>query len=189
VEPVTLRTARLELSLPRPDDVDAIYEACQDPDIQRYTPVPSPYERQHAEAFVNRVPEDWEAGQHLTWVIREGETLVGTIGLYRIDGRGTGELGYWIAPGSRGGGRLREAAEAVIDWGFSPTGTDLTRIEWRAVVGNVASARVARALGFRYEGTLRGALVNARKDRDDGWIAGLLRDDDRMPHPWPVLDD
>ena len=85
MEPVVLRTPRLELSLPREDDVDLIHAACQDADIQRYTPVPVPYEREHAAAFVERIPRDWEAGQHLTWIIRESGRLVGTIVFYRVD--------------------------------------------------------------------------------------------------------
>lgn len=187
MDPVILRTPRLALTLPAAGDVDALFEACQDADIQRFTPIPSPYRRSDAEAFVERVPRDWESGVHLTWVIREGERLIGTIGFYRVDGKGSGEIGYWIAPDARGGGYLREAAQTVIDWGFAPDGLGLVRIEWRAVAGNVASARAARALGFRYEGLLRQALVGPR-GRDDGWIAGLLATDDRMPHPWPVLD-
>lgn len=63
----------------------------------------------------------------------------------------------------------------------------LSRIEWRAVVGNTGSARVARALGFRYEGMLRQALAGP-SHRDDAWIAGLLPGDDRTPVAWPVLD-
>ncbi|WP_194397735.1 GNAT family N-acetyltransferase [Microbacterium atlanticum] len=188
MEPVTLRTRRLELTLPVADDVDAIHQACQDADIQRYTPVPIPYEREHAVAFVERIPRDWETGQHLTWVMRETGRLVGTIGFYRVDGRGAAEIGYWMAPWARGGGKLREAADAVIAWGFAPEGLGLHRIEWRAVVGNVASAKLARTLGFRYEGLLRGALTGAH-GRDDGWIAGLLASDDRRPQPWPVLED
>ncbi|WP_127819855.1 GNAT family N-acetyltransferase [Microbacterium sp. CPCC 204701] len=187
MEPVTLRTERLELSLPVEDDIDAIYEACQDAETQRYTTVPSPYERKHAEEFVPKVAADWQAGTHLTWAMREGSEFAGMIGLYRIDGRGSGELGYWVSPWSRRRGLLVEAARTVIDWGFAADGLALDRIEWRAVVGNIGSARAARTLGFRYEGTLRQALVDSH-GRDDGWIAGLLAADDRTPHPWPVLD-
>jgi RimJ/RimL family protein N-acetyltransferase len=187
VEPVVLRTARLELSRPLESDVDAIFEACQDPDTQRYTTVPSPYERRHAEEFVPRVAAQWESGEHLTWAAREADTLAGMIGLYRVSA-GAAELGYWMSPWSRGRGLLTEAARAVIDWGFAPDGLDLARIEWRAVVGNVGSARAARTLGFRYEGLLRQGLGGPGA-RDDGWIAGLLRDDDRMPQPWAVLGD
>lgn len=188
MEPVVLRTARLELSLPGEADVDAIYEACQDPEIQRFTPVPSPYERGHAEEFVARVSADWQSGANVSWAMREGSVLAGMIGLYRLDGRGSGELGYWVSPWSRHRGLLVEAAAAVIDWALATDGLSLVRLEWRAVVGNVGSARAARALGFQYEGTLRQALVDSKR-RDDGWIAGLLATDERMPRSWPVLED
>lgn len=186
MEPVTLRTARLELSPPTVDDVDAIFEACQDPEIQRYTTVPSPYLREHAEGFIDKVAAWWADGSETVWAMRDADGLAGMIGLHRL-AAGSGEIGYWVTPRARGRGYLTEAGRAVIDWGFSEDGLALQRIEWRAVVGNVASARTARTLGFRYEGLLRQALVSGR-GRDDGWVAGLLRDDDRTPQPWPVLE-
>ncbi len=182
-----LRTPRLTLSVPTEADVDAIFEACQDAAIQRYTTVPSPYQRSDAEGFVPFARTRWTEGVEATWAIRDGDTLAGMIGIHRLSLGGTGEIGYWMAPGSRGRGLLAEAARATVDWGFDLEGPALQRIEWRAVVGNVGSARVARALGFRFEGTLRGALSNSF-GRDDAWIAGLLPGDDRMPQPWPVLD-
>jgi len=188
VKPVVLRTERLTLSVPTDADVDGICEACQDAAIQRYTTVPSPYERRHAEGFIPFAQSRWTEGIEATWAIREGETLAGMVGVHRIAAGGSGEIGYWMAPGSRERGLLTEACRAVIDWGFSASGPALARIEWRAVVGNIASARVARTLGFHYEGVLRQALANAF-GRDDAWIAGLLPDDDRMPQTWPVLED
>ena len=188
MQPVVLRTERLTLSVPTEADVDAIFEACQDAEIQRYTTVPSPYERQHAEGFIPFAQGRWADGVEATWAIREGDTLAGMVGLHGITLGGAGELGYWMAAPSRRRGLLTEAARAVIDWGFSLDGAALQRIEWRAVVGNLGSARTARTLGFRYEGVLRRALANSF-GRDDGWIAGLLHTDDRMPQPWPVLED
>ncbi|GAA1862752.1 GNAT family N-acetyltransferase [Microbacterium koreense] len=187
MKPVTLRTERLVLALPVAADVDAIVEACQDPDTQRYTTVPSPYERRHAEEFVAHAADEWAAGTNLTWAMHEGDSLAGMLGIHRVNGRGDGELGYWLSPWARGRGLLREGARAVIDWGFSGDGANLARLEWLAVTGNIASARGARALGFRYEGLRRRALTNP-EGRDDAWSAALLRDDDRMPQPWPVLD-
>jgi RimJ/RimL family protein N-acetyltransferase len=187
VDAVTLSTDRLELSPPTGDDIDAIVEACQDPGIVRYTPVPSPYGRHDAVEFVARVAADWASGAHLTWGVRLEGRLAGMMGVYRL-GTGSGELGYWTGPAFRGRGVAAEASKAVIDWAFAPYGLSLARLEWRAVVGNVASARAARARGFRYEGTLRQALVSPR-GRDDGWVAGLVAGDDRTPHPWPVLED
>ncbi|WP_438353613.1 GNAT family N-acetyltransferase [Microbacterium sp. CJ88] len=187
MEAVTLRTARLELSPPTAADVDAIVAACQDPGIVRYTPVPSPYHRSDAEQFVAKVAADWISNEHVTWAVRLDGAVAGMMGVYRL-GTGSGELGYWTGPAFRGRGVVAEASRAVVDWAFALDGLALARLEWRAVVGNVASARAARAQGFRYEGLLRQALTSPR-GRDDAWIAGLLSGDDRTPQPWPVLGD
>jgi RimJ/RimL family protein N-acetyltransferase len=187
MEPDVLHTPRLVLSTPTADDSDAIHAACQDADIQRFTTVPSPYLREHAEGFISLVAEHWASGAEATWAIRHEDALVGMIGLARIPSGGP-EIGYWVARRARGNGLLTEAARAVIDWGFSPERPAIERIEWRAVVGNIASARAARALGFRYEGMLRKALANSF-GRTDAWIGGLLRDDDRAPQAWSVLGD
>ncbi len=185
MQPVTLRTQRLELSIPTDGDVDAIFAACQDELIQRFTTVPSPYERSHAEGFVRKAAGWWDAGTEATWAVRHDGRLIGMIGLHRL-AAGSGELGYWMTADARGRGLVVEAARAVLDWGFSPDGLGLVRIEWRAVAENPASHRVAQRLGFRYEGRQRSALVNGAGIRSDGLVAGLLAGDDRAPQAWPA---
>jgi len=184
VEPVVLRTARLELSAPTAADAEAIAEAAQDPDIRRYTRLPWPYEVSHAVEFAKIARRGWTEGTEPTWAIRAPE-LAGMIGLNRIDG-GAAEIGYWLAASARRRGYATEAARAVVDWGLDPDGLGLQRIEWLAIVGNTASAAVARGLGFRYEGLLRGGVETPR-GRHDGWIAGLLAGDARTAQPWPAL--
>ena len=187
MEPVTLRTPRLELSIPTDFDVDAITIAAQDPEVPRWTTLPSPYERSHAEDFVDRAGEWWHTGTELTWAIRTGGSWIGMMGLHGAQPGGAAEIGFWMAASARGHGYVTEAARAVIDFGFAePLG--LARIQWRAVVGNLASARTARSLGFRYEGLLRQGLSDVR-GRHDGWIAALLPTDDRAPQTWPILAD
>jgi RimJ/RimL family protein N-acetyltransferase len=71
VEPVELHTERLVLSTPVAADIDAITAACQDPLIQRWTTVPSPYTRTDAENFVNAfVTAGWQSATTRTWAIR-----------------------------------------------------------------------------------------------------------------------
>lgn len=183
MEPQVLRTVRLELSPPRDDDVDAIHAACQDAAIQRFTTVPAPYLLADAASFVELAARGWAEGSQANWAIRLDDRLVGMVGLARLPSGGP-ELGYWIAPDVRGRGLATEAARAVIEWGFSAERPAVQRIEWRAVVGNVGSARVARSLGFRYEGLLRRAHLNPL-GRADLWIGGRLRGDDPEPVPWP----
>lgn len=188
MEPVTLTTERLVLRTPTMADAAAIEAACQDPEIPRWTTVPSPYAREDAEGYIRLIGEWWEDGSQTIWCAYRGDELVASIGLHHIvehPSGGHAELGYWVTAQARGNGYLTEAARAVIDWGFAELG--LARIRWQAVVGNIPSARSARALGFRYEGLQRQALTSPR-GRDDGWMAGLLATDDRTPVDWPVLD-
>jgi len=188
MEPVALHTARLELSVPTTDDIDAITAACQDPEIPRWTVVPSPYGVDDARTFIDLVATGWEQGEESVWAIRRHAALIGMIGLHDVRENAAGgqaEIGFWLVGDARRRGFVSEAAGAVIDWGFSRRG--LARIEWRAVAGNAPSAAAARALGFQYEGLLRQAHSSPR-GRADAWVAGLLRTDDRFPRPWPVLD-
>lgn len=185
MEPPVLRTARLELSAPGDDDVAAIHAECQDAAIQRLTTVPSPYLPADAETFVDLTRAWWVEGSEATWAIRLERRLVGMVGLAKLPSGGP-EIGYWVSSRVRGHGIATEATRAVVDWGFAPERPAIERIEWRAVVGNTGSARVALSLGFRYEGLLRRAHVNSL-GRSDLWIGGLLRDDDRAPVPWAVL--
>lgn len=184
--PVILHTARLELSAPTASDAEAIYEACQDPAIAHFTTVPAPYPREYADDFVTQAAARWEELSHATWAIRLDGALAGMIGLHDLQETGSAELGFWVSAPARGRSVAREASEAVIDWGFSTDALALVRLQWRAAVGNAASARTAQALGFRFEGTLRRALRNGHGERSDGWVASLLATDDRTPQEWPI---
>ncbi|MDU0325484.1 GNAT family N-acetyltransferase [Microbacterium sp. KSW2-21] len=185
MEPEILRTARLELSAPRESDVAAIHAECQDGAIQRFTTVPSPYLPADAETFVELTRTWWAEGSEATWAIRLEGRLVGMVGLAKLSSGGP-EIGYWVSSSVRGQGLATEAVRAVVGWGFAAERPAVQRIEWRAVVGNAGSARVAQTVGFRYEGLLRQAGANSL-GRSDMWVGGLLRSDDRDPQPWPVL--
>lgn len=189
MEPVTLRTERLTLRAPAAADVDAITAACQDPEIPRWTTVPSPYTREHGESFVQLVAQWWADDSQAIWAIFHDDALVGVVGLHHITAHpsgGSAELGFWATADSRGHGFMVEASHAVIDWAFAEL--KLARIRWQAVAGNIPSARTARALGFRYEGLTRQGLTSPR-GRDDGWVAGLLPGDDRTPVDWAIPID
>lgn len=174
------------LSAPVVTDVDAIADACRDPEIVRWTPLPAPYERSDAEWFVDEAARRSTADEGFEWAIRHDDRLIGMISLSRR-APGAAEIGFWTAPAARGNGFLREAAEAVLAHGFEPRGLALDRIEWNAAVGNLASARAARALGFRFEGVRRSAFATPR-GRFDAWSAARLFSDDPRPVRWSVLD-
>ncbi|KHL01406.1 GNAT family N-acetyltransferase [Sinomonas humi] len=179
--PNVLESVRLTLSAPNEGDETAIFEACQDPAIARFVPIPSPYERSDAGRFIHYAAAAWESGQELTWSIRSQGALVGMTSLRLNDDEAA--IGYWIRAGARGRGYAKEAVSVVLDFGFAREGLNLARVEWRAAVGNTASARVAESLGFSYEGTLRQG-IQLTSGRHDCWIAGLLSQDERKPSSW-----
>ena len=188
MEPVVLRSARLTLSTPTADDVDAITSCCQDEAVQAWTTVPSPYKRADAEHYVGEVvTTGWAAGTSCTWGIRMGDntTLIGMINCFGIADRG-GEIGFWLSKFARGGGVMSEAVDLVCDFAFAVDGLALQRVQWHARTGNAASATVARRAGFQFEGTAR-LGGSQRGVRADSWSAALLSTDERRPADgWPA---
>ena len=160
-------------------DIDQVHLACQDPQTQRWTTVPSPYTRADAEQYVASSGERWSAGTPSFAVTdATGQRILGSLGFVAPPFRSVVEIGFWISPWSRGQGVAARATGAICDWAFDTLG--LHRVEWQAEVGNDASRRVAEKSGFTFEGTLRGRGVH-KSGPVDLWIAGLLSTD---PRPW-----
>lgn len=173
--PVELRGDGLLLRVPQPGDVPAVAAACRDPQTQRWTTVPVPYTEEHAVSFVeDYAASGWAGGTLAVFAITEGDgRYAGAVDL-RLDGTGMGEVGYAVAPWSRGRGVASAALRLVCRWGFESLA--LARIEWWAHVGNLASRRTAERVGFVVEGTCRQRLL-ARGERRDAWVGGLLPED------------
>lgn len=190
MRPQILSDGTVWLSVPGEQDIDVIARTCRHSSIGEWTTVPVPYHRSDAAAFVHTVvPKGW-AARNPTWAVRlvDAGPVIGMVSLQRrrVDGDAA-EIGYWLAPGSRGRGLMTRAVLMACEFAFAPGGMRLDRVEWRAFVGNHASASVARRAGFRYEGLLRGGGLQRGRRRDE-WIAGRLRGDSaRGPLPaWPA---
>jgi RimJ/RimL family protein N-acetyltransferase len=173
----------------RDSDVSAIAAACQDPEIGRWTRVPSPYRETDARAFllerydaIHRRrsapfaivappsaevqpdgPDDWRPVPG---------TLLGSIALMRPAWEhARAEVGYWLARDARGRGHATRAVRLICAWGFATL--ELERITLFAATGNLASQRVAERAGFRREALLRSYIRN-RALRHDAVAYGLL---------------
>ena len=192
-----LTDGTVTLSPPGPHDVDAITAACQDADVAAWTTVPSPYGTAHARDFVAQVATAWqlvrstppgELRSEATWAVRDGDVsgvALGMVGL-RVEGDGSAEVGYWLAPGARGRGLMTRAVRLALGFGLADDGLALDRVTWSAFVGNWGSWAVAWRCGFRFEGQVRGHCVQ-RGERRDAWVATLLRGDPLEPAaPWPA---
>jgi RimJ/RimL family protein N-acetyltransferase len=149
MQPVVIRTPRLHLDLPVPGDAEAVTAYCQDPIFERWLTTPWPYTSADAEAFLGtHVPEAWRLGTELTWAIRAhgGGLLLGVVSVREAQN----EIGFWMGAEHRGAGLMSEAAAAVAAWVLAGGIPGATTVFWRAAEGNIASAQVARAAGFRH---------------------------------------
>jgi RimJ/RimL family protein N-acetyltransferase len=156
VELPTLAGDGLVLRPMRANDVDAVVEACADPEIVRWTLVPSPYTRADGEGYL----------AHSAQVAREGTSanllafdpagrLLGSFSLMGIDrDRRVAEIGYWVAAGARRRGVATRAVRLLADWGFETL--ELEAIEILCHEDNLASRAVAARAGFTPTGERRG---------------------------------
>lgn len=133
-------------------DIPALAELYEDPEIDRWTPVPSPFDESAALAYLAgaRKARAEERGVHLA-VTADGGTPLGEVLFFRGDPEGRDvELAYGIGSPYR---RRGLASRAVLVVGEHmhrrrATGRVLLRIE----ADNAASAAVARSAGFRLTG-------------------------------------
>ncbi|PWV77935.1 RimJ/RimL family protein N-acetyltransferase [Nocardia neocaledoniensis] len=173
----TLTDGTVWLTRPGAPDIDRIVECCQDPEIVRWTTIPSPYGRAEAEQFLDLVvAPGWAAGIPV-WAIRTAldGPVEGMLGLHDR-GPGVHEIGFWLTPSHRGRGLMTRAITLACDFAFAPDGLGVARLTWRAMVGNHASAAAVRRTGFHYEGLARQGGLQ-RGTRVDEWHAARLATD------------
>jgi RimJ/RimL family protein N-acetyltransferase len=170
----TLPAGPVTLRAPAERDRRPMVVAYTDPEIIRWFGVPDPYFDADARRYIQRdAPQEWARGAEAIFVVAApGDTYAGSIDL-RVSAHdpAAGEIGYLIAPQARGRGYATAAVRALTTWGFAELG--LSRIQWRAEVGNAASWRVAEKAGFTMEGKLRAAHAE-NGTRRDCWIGSLI---------------
>jgi len=171
--------AELRLRPHRIEDVEAILEQCTDPLTQRWSKVPSPYLRMHAEEFVRTRPVEWAAGVRLSFAVEYRGRFAGSVALRPADPLGAAaEVGFGLAPWARGRGLATRAVRLLLQWGFDLLPLQLVR--WDAIEGNWASRRVAWSLGFAITGPMPAALVQRGEPRS-AWSGSLAAGEPMRP--------
>ncbi|WP_216324868.1 GNAT family N-acetyltransferase [Deinococcus aestuarii] len=176
--PTEVRTPRLLLRAPSPEDAPALHAAVQTslPELRRWMVwAQEPPDLPGTVENLREVAVRFETRENLRYHVwnAEGTELVGSSGYHALDWRvPKGEIGYWISTAHAGRGYATEVARALTDLGLRPPGEGglgFRRIEIRADARNDRSARIPRALGY----TLDATLVNDAVAADD---PGQLRD-------------
>jgi RimJ/RimL family protein N-acetyltransferase len=128
----------------------------RDPEVQRFTYVPSPwvdgFEHRWLEGY-DRAREDGTRAGFAIVDQRDGR-FVGLAALVTIDRDAQeAEAGYIVSPEARGRGVAVRALRLLSDWALDEL--ELERLELRITAENTASIRVAERCGFLRDGVLR----------------------------------
>jgi RimJ/RimL family protein N-acetyltransferase len=147
--PIALSGNGVHLREWRPDDIDALVELLDDPDIARFTPMTSPFDLEAAEAYLARARQGRMSGQRIQLAITaDGAAPLGEVLLFGVDaGLHEAELGYLVGARHRRRGLASGALSLLI--GYARSTLALERLLLRIDPANTASVAVARRAGFR----------------------------------------
>jgi len=162
---------------PTEADAEGVREYCQDPEVGRWTVVPSPYSLADARAWIASAasgPAGGERAEFLMVSAGDGRPL-GSCGLPRIDWPDLcAEIGYLVAAPARRRGIGTRAIRLLSRWALDELG--LERIEILVHPANEPSRGLARAAGFTEEGLLR-SYRDRKGVREDRVVHSLIRGD------------
>jgi RimJ/RimL family protein N-acetyltransferase len=136
-------------------DVPALLALKDDPDIIRFTRVPTVVDEEFVRGWIGRYEAGWGDGSCAGFSVRGTDGgFLGFAALVDIDlEQSEGELGYMTAAAARGRGVAVRAVNLLTRWAFDELG--LLRVELRIDVENAPSERVAERAGYRRDGVLR----------------------------------
>lgn len=167
-------------------DVEAWFRGRTDPEFRRWnTPLRITTDLDSARDSLSTAAEHTKDGTSAAYCVTDAVTgaALGHVGVNVINRvMSSARVGYWVLPEARGRRVATHALALAARFAFSELG--LHRLELDHAVGHEPSCRIAERCGFRYEGTLRGAMWEAgRHDayRDMHLHARLATDPDVNP--------
>lgn len=146
-------------------------DLANDPDIARFTTLPSPFTLDDARSFLDACAQ--KVGSEDFLVIAVDEELVGMIALADLAGSNRSvEIAFWMGAPYRGEGYTGEALDLLISYLFEEAGIE--RVWAQSAVSNEAAHRLLERRRFVHEGVMR-SHMQVRGVRHDVVIYGLLR--------------
>ena len=136
----------------RDEDLEDLVELLDEPDIARWTPMPSPFDLEAGVAYLKRARQSRATGQRIQLAITlDGGKPVGEMLLFGLDaGLREAELGYLVGAAHRRRGFASVALSLLSGYARSTLG--LHRLLLRIDAANTASCAVARRCGYRLTG-------------------------------------
>ena len=147
--PPTLETRRLQLRLPREDDLDNIYALGSSPRVMRFITLGRTQSRAEAEEDLQkRMATNGDPLGY--WITERRDTgeFLGWMALKSLDNTPDIEIGYRFLESAWGKGYATEGGAKILDYAFLTL--QIPEVVAVAIPENRASIRVMEKLGMRY---------------------------------------
>lgn len=167
-------------------DVGPMHDAVRAslPELEEWLPWAIGYDRSVAHRFIRDSASAWNDARAYDFAIRlheEPDFHVGNISIWPTSpANRIGEIGYWVRSDLTGEGIGTEVTGRTVQIGFEEL--NYHKIILRIAVGNERSDRIAKRLGFTFEGTLRDEVKVG-----DGWIDHTAWS--LLENEWPSVKD
>jgi len=134
---------------------DAVHASL--PELAEWLPWAIGYDRSVAQRFVRESASAWNDGRAFDFAIRlpeEPDLHVGNVSVWPTSAPNrAGEIGYWVRTDLTGEGIGTEVTARATQIGFEELGYH--KLILRIAAGNERSDRIAKRLGYNYDGMLR----------------------------------
>lgn len=145
----TLETKKLLLREISLDDAADYFLHRSDKETMKHIGKPLHQSVSETQELIKKIAAGMQANETIAWAIslKENPKFIGTIGYHRIlKEHHRGEIGYMIGKEHWNKGIVSEAAEKIIDYGF-------TKMNFHSIEGvidptNIASGKLLKKLGF-----------------------------------------
>ena len=145
----TLVSQRLILKPLVHQDVEALYNALDDPDVWKYFPLPVPPSLDRTSSYINGQLDHWTTYGLGHWALEDkNHTLLGWCGLQFLPETSETEVAYCLGKPHWGKGYATESAKASLDYA-------LATLEKKEIIGlthveNKASQNVLKKIGLQF---------------------------------------
>ncbi|MBM2619059.1 GNAT family N-acetyltransferase [Actinoplanes sp. LDG1-06] len=150
--PLTLTGDDITLREWRSEDLDDLVRMLDEPEIARWSPMPSPFDVEAGIAYLKRCYQNRVSGQRIQLAITtDGVRPLGEVTLFGVDlGLKEAELGYLVDAHERRRG-LASGALSLLS-AYAQSSLHLSRLLLRIDPSNTGSTAVARRCGYRLTG-------------------------------------
>lgn len=156
-----LETKRLILRRMEMSDAQDIFAYGRDKEVARHVLWAAYTHIAEVKEYIRYMQRKYRAGDPASWciVLKESGRVIGTIGyMWHHSEHNSVEVGYSLARDQWNKGIMTEALERVLKYSF--VDLQIHRVEAQHEVDNPASGEVMKKCGMKYEGLLRGRLLN-----------------------------